>query len=263
MYRIYPDSLLIIDEEMKNQTVDWYSSDNKNEYRKHVGKDYYTWTDAKIEYKFNSLGYRTKELKDLEDDFFLTFGCSYSEGVGINADQIWNHYIAQNLNLDLYNCAKQATGLDIQYINAMLWDLNKLPNPKLVIVQWPHKARKSFVFNERDCLRLEDQSELKTPDGYWWGRRYISDTGEMSMNVITWFESFNNIWKLKGVPVFNFTWDDDLSEELTRSKYQLWKIKPKTFDKGRDYMHDGPQFHKETADKILDLLKLSNFTDKI
>jgi len=263
MYRIYSNSPLMIDEEVKGRAFRWYSSDNEEEYSKHKGKDYYQWTDSKLLYKFNSLGYRTKEINELADKFLLTFGCSYTEGVGINADQIWTHHVSSHLDLDLYNCAKQATGIDIQHINAMLWNLNNLPTPKLVIVQWPHKARKSFVFNEKEFFRLEDQSELKTLDGNWWGRRYIADTGEMSMNILTWYESFNNMWKLKGVPVFNFTWDDDLAEELTRSKYQLWRIKPKTCDKGRDHMHDGPQFHKETADKILDLLNLPNFTDKV
>lgn len=263
MYRIYPDSPLMIDHEFKGRAIRWYSSDSEEEFAKHVGKEYYNWTKNEILYKFNSLGYRTKEIADLDKDFLLTFGCSYTEGVGVNANQIWNHHVSQNLIIDMYNCAKQATGIDVQYINSMMWDLNKLPTPKLVIVQWPHKARKSFVFNEKSYFRLEDQSERRTSDGYWWGRRYLHDTGEMSMNVLTWYESFNNIWKLKNVPVFNFTWDDDLAEELTRSKYQLWRIKPFTYDKGRDHMHDGPQFHKETADKILDLLKLENFTDKI
>lgn len=249
------ESLMLVDVQNKNTRQLTYSTDNKQYKAK-----YPYW---RIDYRFNSLGYRTKELNELDSNFLLTFGCSYTEGVGLHTDQIWTHHVSSHLNLDLYNAAKQASGLDIPYLNTLLWNSKQLPTPKLVIVQWPQKARKHFGFKNGDVIHLSDKSETNTPDGKWWGKRYIVDTGEMSVNVYSWFESFNNTWKLAGVPVLNFTWDDDLAEELENSRYKLWTIIPDTLDKARDEQHDGPVFHQQTSDSLKEILSMSNFTDKI
>tara|TARA_R110000782_G_scaffold85508_1_gene166204 strand:- start:68 stop:835 length:768 start_codon:yes stop_codon:yes gene_type:complete len=249
------DCVILCDTDNKNKIINTYSTDT---FRHRI-----TRPDWHIEYAFNSLGYRTKELSELNDKFLLTFGCSYTEGVGLSTDQIWTHAVSQNLNLDLYNAAKQTSGLDIPYLNTLLWNSNNLPTPDLVIVQWPQKARKHFGFKKSNSIQLNDKSETNTPDGVWWGRRYIVDTGEMSINLYSWFESFNNTWKLAGVPVLNFTWDDDLAEELHHSRYKLWTILPTVYDKARDRQHDGPIFHQQTADRIKEILTMSNFTDKI
>ena len=249
------DCAILCDTEYKNKIDNIYSTD-KFQHR-------ITRPDWPIEYAFNSLGYRTKEISELPDEFLLTFGCSYTEGVGLNTDQIWTHAVSQHLNLDLYNAAKQATGPDIQCINSLMWNSNNLPTPNLVIVQWPQKTRRHFGFKKSNSIELHDRSDTNTPDGVWWARRYIVDTGEMSINLYSWFESFNNTWKLAGVPVLNFTWDDDLAEELENSRYKLWTIRPDATDKARDRQHDGPIFHQQTADRIKQILTMSNFTDKI
>jgi hypothetical protein len=251
MYLIKPDAAIILDYSFKNKTVSTFSTDR-------ISKP--NWP---IEYKFNSLGYRTKEIEDLDKEFVLSYGCSYTEGVGLNVNQIWIDQVAKTLGMDYYNAAKQATGIDFVYLNNLMWINSDLPKPKLVIIQWPQKHRKSFGFQEDYGIRFEDMSETPTPDGKWWAKRYIVDTGDLSLNVWSWFESVNNGWKMLGIPVLNFTWDDDLEEELVRSKYKLWYINPLTRDKARDNQHDGPGFHQETTENVLDLLKLANFTDKI
>jgi hypothetical protein len=265
MLTLYDKDYQLIYEETRNQTIDFYSTDSKTAFLKNYISFGKSWRYHKpsIEYKFNSLGYRTKEITDLNKDFLLTFGCSYSEGVGLHQSELWCEDISKHLNIDLYNHAKQATGIDIQYYNAMLWNMNQMPKPKLVIVQWPYKARKSFGFRKKNCIDIRDMSETPTADGKWWDKRYIQDSGEMELNVLFWIESFNNVWKLAGVPVLNFTWDNDLSEHLERSKYQMFYIKNKNRDKARDQIHDGPLFHAETSAQLKGILKLSNFTDKV
>lgn len=251
MYVIKDDAPIIVDYPYINKVTKIFSTDRFH--KPH-------WP---IEYKFNSLGYRTKEITDLDKNFILSFGCSYTEGVGLNTNQIWVDHLAKKLNIDYYNAAKQATGIDFAYLNNLLWVNSNLPKPKLVIIQWPQKHRKSFGFKEDYGIRFADMSETPTPDGKWWGKRYIMDTGDLSLNVWSWIEAVNNSWKMLGIPVFNFTWDDDLEEELTRSNYKVWCINPKNRDKARDDQHDGPNFHKETAETISALLKLPDFTHKI
>lgn len=265
MLNLYNTKSLLTYDENINQTLNFYSTDRKELFetnKKKLGKKWSHY-DSKIEYKFNSLGYRTKEIVDLDNDFLLTFGCSYTEGVGLNENQIWNSLISQHLNLDLYNHAKQATGIDVQCYNALFWNMSNLPKPKLVIVQWPFKNRKSFGFRYEDTINLTDMSYTKTLDGKWWEKRYVQDTGEMELNIMFWYESFNNQWKLAGVPVLNFTWDSDLLPCVQRSRYQIHRIKGNHIDYARDEQHDGPVFHKVTSEHLKEILKKSNFTDKI
>lgn len=248
-----------------NQTINFYSTDNEKLFRKNeksMGKDW-KYYNSTIEYKFNSFGYRTKEISELSSDFLLTFGCSYTEGVGLHQNEVWPEHVSKSLNLDLYNHAKHSTGMDIQCYNAHLWAMSNKPKPKLVIIQWPYKTRKCFAYRTSKSIILRDMSYTNTVDGKWWEKRYVQDTGELEMNLLLWFESFNNIWKVEGVPVLNFTWDNDLMEHLSRSRYQLHRIKTNTFDKARDLDHDGPGRHEETAHKISKILQLPDFTNKI
>lgn len=248
-----------------NQTVFYLSTDSKEVFKKNkaiMGPDWKYYNNP-IEYKFNSAGYRTKEINDLETDFVLTFGCSYTEGVGLHTEDIWTHHVSEYLGYDLYNHAKGGTGMDMQYYNGTLWNMANRPLPKLVIAQWPYKTRKHFAHKEQNRIFICDHSYVNTVDGKWWKKRYIQDQGELEINILHWFENFNNTWKLAGVPVLNFTWDDNLRENLTRSRYQLYQIRTKTFDRARDLSHDGAISQKETADRIKKLLKLPNFTDKI
>jgi hypothetical protein len=74
---------LIIHEEMCNAITHSYSTDDDEAFSKNNKRlgEKWKYYNSKIEYKFNSLGYRTKELTDLNNNFLLTFGCSYTEGV--------------------------------------------------------------------------------------------------------------------------------------------------------------------------------------
>jgi hypothetical protein len=265
MLYFYNRDKIIADTLMANSTLNFYSTDDEESYIKNNKSKGRSWNyyNSSIEYKFNSLGYRTKEISNLAKNFLLTFGCSYSEGVGLHQNEIWTNYLAKDLNLDLYNHAKQATGVDIQFYNAMLWKINNFPIPKLVVVQWPNKYRKSFGLQKTDHIFLTDYEDSSGIDEKWWKKRYIQDTGELEINLFFWIESFNNLWKMLGVPVLNFTWDDDVAEHLIKSQYQNHFIPINNKDKARDLQHDGPGWHFETAEKIKRLLSLPNFTDKI
>lgn len=262
MVNFYNDKPLLIRDEFVNKTLNWFSTDSQTNFNKQSA-DFKKQYNYEIVYKFNSFGHRTKEIGELNSDFLLTFGCSYTEGVGLNTNQIWNSHVSNNLGLDLYNCAIEATGIDIQYYNSTLWKNSKLPKPKLVIVQWPHKSRKQFGVQWHESIELKDMSLTNTKDGNWWGKRYIVEPGEMNLNNFMWYENFNNIWESLNVPVLNFTWDDDLEPALIRSNYKLWYIIPGVYDKARDNGHDGPEFHSSTAKQLMEILKLPNFTYKI
>ena len=70
--------------------------------------------DIQIEdfvYKFNECGYRTKNIDDLDKDFALVFGCSYTEGVGLYQKDIWCEKLCKELEIAIFNLAKEENTL--------------------------------------------------------------------------------------------------------------------------------------------------------
>lgn len=268
--------LLVAQEEAKLQTTNFWSTDSLELFERNIANRpaNWQWHNTPIVYNWNSLGYRTKEIADLDNDFILTFGCSYTEGIGLNASDIWNYHISKLLGLDLCNLAKGGTGFQQQYYNSLLWHNSKLPIPKMVIAQWPHKYRKSFGFlNKTGEIFVRDANDSRSGIDYtWYARRYIRDEGERMLNNFSEFEMFNNIWKMLNVPVINFTWDADTEEDLTKSIYKIWHLTMETDvlkDLARDVGtndspgHNGPLYHAETSQKLYTILKSGNFTYKI
>ena len=252
------DRTLLSDPPRANTKCKFYSTDDENTFKSNCKKfknKQWKWKDSKIKYSFNTHGYRTKEFGDVDKDFVLGLGCSYTEGVGINNNDIWLNQYCDKLGIDRINLAKASAGMDIQYYNTLLWKNSKLPLPKLVICQWPQKFRKSFGFREDNVVRLADMSETPTKDGAWWGKRYLLDDGEMTMNTISWYLGMNNTWQSLGVPVLNFSWEYDITEDLKFAEHKIHFIDPKGIGsmQARDCMHDGPEFHKITSDKLLNV----------
>jgi hypothetical protein len=82
----------------------FYSTDSLELYEKNCnkfGKEWYYY-ENEIIYKFNSWGYRTKEFHELDKDYMLTFGCSNTEGIGLNSNDTWTTNLSKTLNLDLF-----------------------------------------------------------------------------------------------------------------------------------------------------------------
>jgi hypothetical protein len=139
---------------LTNKKLYFHSTDYEELYlknKKEKGPDWYYY-DNEIEYKFNSWGYRAKEFDDLDDDYLLTFGCSYTEGVGLHYDDMWSTKLSKTLDLDIFNLGAGGTSPDFQMYNTILFfnhvlKLNKLP--KLVVYQWPEIHRIVYAFKTK------------------------------------------------------------------------------------------------------------------
>lgn len=88
----------------------------------------------------------------------------------------------------------------------------------------------------------------------------------MSMNVLMWFEGFNNIWSIQGVPVLNFSWNADLESCLSTSKYKVHHVDcypTNQQSKARDIAHVGSDVHLITSNALFNIVKTGSFTYKI
>ena len=88
-----------------NKVLKFTQTDSEEKFyqnREKFGVDWYYY-DKQIDYKYNSWGYRTKEFSELNDDYILVFGCSFTEGIGLNYDDTWASKLGKKLNLDVFN----------------------------------------------------------------------------------------------------------------------------------------------------------------
>ena len=251
------------------KSLHWYCGDDKENYKEHnkEGWHYHNTAD-KLEYNFNSLGYRTKELTGLNHDYILVFGCSYTEGVGLYEEEIWCNKIAQMYGLDVINLAKAGTGPDIIALNTHLFVKNKIVLPKCVLIQWPQSSRKSFAYIEKTLfhgsqIRLEDRNINFTSDGTeekyemmdsnWYHKRWAHEQGQMNYENLYHLNSVNNIWNALGVPVHNWTFQSDFKTKYDKDMVQT--VKTKMTGRARDMAHDGYDIHDQVVEQIKDNVK--------
>jgi|TARA_Y200000002_G_C22614169_1_gene635199 hypothetical protein len=246
-----------------NLELDWYQGDTQTNYAQTNKPDWnYYDSEGKLKYKFNSLGYRTKEFNNLHmDPYMLVFGCSYTEGVGLYEEEIWCKHLADYLQLDYRNLAKAGTGPDIINFNTQLFKRSGFVKPKLVVVQWPQINRKSFGFHCEEGIRLEDRNVNKEEtsesmamrDTDWYMNRYIQETGEQVIQSMKDLFSVDNLWSALGVPVFHWTWEGDFTTDYGTKK--IFKVVNTHKDLARDLQHDGPKIHYDAFEQFKDKVK--------
>ena len=245
--------------------LDWYQGDDETNYNtaNKPNWNYYD-TKGKLKYKFNTLGYRTKELNNLHmDPYMLVFGCSYTEGVGLYENEIWCSHLAEYLNLDLRNLAKAGTGPDIINFNTQLFKRSGFVKPKLVVIQWPQINRKSFGFQDEhgQGIRLEDRNVNKEEtkntmgmrDTEWYLNRYVQETGELVIQSMKDLFSVENLWSALGIPVFHWTWEGDFTTDYGTKK--IFRVVNSHKDLARDLQHDGPLIHQDAFEQIKNKVK--------
>jgi len=253
-----------------NQKMYFNSTDYEELYQKNKnekGPDWYYY-DNEIEYKFNSWGYRTKEFDDLENDYLLTFGCSYTEGVGLHYNDMWSTKLAKVLNMDIFNLGQGGTSPDFQMYNTILFfnyvtKLNKLP--KLVVYQWPEIHRTVYAFKSKYYNEIEFETfsgarveeyypESPLQYGKWYYHSYLENRGELIKNTNFCPMTVDALWKSAGVKVLHWTYSTDFDmihkESFTSNNVDLINVIDDSQGKARDCGHNG----KDAQDIIIKYL---------
>lgn len=249
----FKENSILTDNSRKNKKTISYDSKEYEIFQKNKDKINPAYLKRDIEYSFNSYGYRTKNLEDLNKDFVLVFGCSHTEGVGNFEEDIWCSQLLDNKNIDFLNLGKAGSGPDIQYLNTLQWIKNNYPLPNLVIYQWPQTFRKSFSYKNGDNIFLKhhnvnNYSEKR--DTEWYLKRYCVEEGELEVNNYKDYTSSNLLWNLIDVPVINWTWQGDFETDYDN----LHIIETVDTGRARDLMHDGADIHRQVAEQLSPLI---------
>jgi len=240
---------ILIDTERVNKTSKGFVNSEYKTFEKNKFLVDSIYLERDIEYSFNNQGYRTKNIKDLDKDFVLVFGCSHTEGIGNFQEHIWCSQLLNRKSIDFLNLGKASTGPDIQYLNTVQYIKNQFPRPRLVIYQWPQTFRRSFAYSKDDSIILKhhnvhNKTEKKDTD--WYLKRYCMETGEMETNNYLNYYSSNLLWQQLEVPVLNWSWTGDFKCGFDN----LHLIETEDTGRARDMMHDGPDIHRQVADKL-------------
>lgn len=246
----FDSNSILVDNDHANKDLLWYQPEEELEFNRNKRVVDPKYLESDIHYTFNSQGYRTKELHNVDDDFVLIFGCSHTEGIGLHNEDIWCNQLCDKIGIDRINLGKAGTGPDIQYINTLQYISNNYPKPRLVIYQWPQTFRRSFAYNHNNQIVFKHHninSKSEKQDTNWFLKRYCGkDTGEMYMNNYVSFNAVNLMWNFIDVRVYNWTWSGDFN--FTDSR--LHTVTTTDTGRARDMMHDGSDIHKQVADQL-------------
>lgn len=127
-----------------NKTLDFLGLDSETEYQKNLNAmpdDWYYRTNH-ITYQLNANGHRSKNINEIDlDNYILTAGCSFTQGVGLKLEKTYSYLVAEKLNCDYYNIAVGGLGIDAILHNLSMWFLTVSKKPKALVIQWPTKSR--------------------------------------------------------------------------------------------------------------------------
>lgn len=259
-----------------NIEMKFYLTDSEEFFRKHheVLGDHWRYADREIIYKFNSLGYRSEELDFYKDkDFALVLGASDVLGLGLAENEIWHHYIKQELGLEILNAGFISGSPDIQMLNTLLFIKNSGLTPKCVIIQWPELNRFTLKGNNSTTYLLPeifDDKELKFSSFFIqefinnfrntrnnnpmlnFYRTWINDNNSVN-NAQIFIEITRLLWNLTNIPYYDFILDN---ENLLEKDLDLDNYNNLICDLARDQLHHGYQTHQNIGLKVIEKMKI-------
>jgi hypothetical protein len=245
---------------------------------KALGVDSSVWPYYDIEedfYSFNSLGYRTYEFSDLQEDKFdLAIGCSYVEGLGLRQKETWLHHYENKADIKLVNLGKGGASNTATKISLVSWLLGNFPKPRKIIILWTEPSRDTFVRSSGSLSNMNPGwnkiHHILHPSDHIINILYktsLQDNLIWSNKFVDIFSTINLLAKGFNIPLYNFFpsffWDTEnvknIQNKTTFSGHLLnynnvlggWS-KFKTFDfyPAADGIHHGWQHQLPIASQI-------------
>lgn len=162
-----------------------------------------------ITYRYNSHGFRDEEFDDRPCG--LAFGCSITEGVGIDQASTWPARLTHLMGIHVWNLGVGGTGMDTVY---RLFDhyINLL-RPRFVAVACPPWVRFEYVLSDQEIRTVSPQfNQTNEPlDAYF--KQYFSN----DLNSATNFHKNLRLLRLaaaeRGLP---FAWGYAMTDCMAR-----------------------------------------------
>jgi hypothetical protein len=136
-----------------NKSMQWHEYPQMDSYeqhlelRKHDRRKTYANLDE-VHYTYNSFGFRTQEFSLGQSVDFLSVGCSFTEGIGLREQDIWDRLIARKLSASSH-ISLGAGGAGIETVSRYLSvAVNEMGiKPKIIWVVFPDILRREGFIN--------------------------------------------------------------------------------------------------------------------
>jgi hypothetical protein len=234
-----------IGHDQSNKVLKFSGGDEENTFLENLKKmpeDWY-YRNKIITYTYNDHGHRCKNINEIDfDNYILFVGCSHTEGVGVELENTYCNVVAKHLNLDYYNIALGASGLDVLEHNVSLWFRRFHKKPRYLIIQWPDHSR--FCITDYNVEHI-------SPKGSW-------NLGEYEKKFVAGSEilGFNSARKLLCRKLISSCLQQDIKlitisfSALSQYGYDdlIWRC----VDYARDLSHSGIKSHLEIANKVIE-----------
>lgn len=223
--------------------------DDEEQFKQHLKTQPIDWIyrTLPVEYKYNSLGFRCDDHKELTNDYILFSGCSLTEGSALPIEHTYPYLISKALNKTYYNLALAGTGPWVLQHNMMLFmSLMKDKKPDIVVIQWPDFSRCTF-FSDNGQPALFNGSSYKDPVyKVLLESEFIENTNQFYRYGLIKF--LQNLGIKKIIEIYQQPLSVDLGTSVTQMN-----LPP--IDYARDLSHPGIESHKCQAEAITNIIK--------
>ena len=220
-----------------NSIKKWLPCDTEDLFDEHMSKKKTrnlltagNWTKDSIEYRFNNYGFRSDDDFDIDDpkpgNMFL--GCSFTDGVGLNIEDVWSYKLNQKFGGAFYNLGQGGTGLDTQYRLFKAWA--PVLKPKRAFTLGSFEPRREFI-SENALLRITDYNDEK--HGAVFFRNYLIHEPEIIISYRRSWDAIKFIAIENNIELYVPTKDIE-SQACIEAKMNYL---------GRDLIHPGPAYH--------------------
>jgi len=201
-------------------------------------KQYYLTYPYKIDYKFNSRGFRDQEwptdMLGLQKSTWCV-GDSFTEGLGSPIEHTWPHLLKEKTKTNIVNVSMD--GASNNWISRKTVEILEKINPEILVIQWSYFHRR-----EKENSRIPD--EYRT---IHYELSEIADPNLDLQNFIKCFEQVNNANKNSIIVHSAIPWASAIEMHKHYMQYSNVHLVIQ-----EDYARDSHHYDIKTSSKFVD-----------
>ena len=206
----------------------WYGSDNEGTWKENISDpnkkqrlEELGWIDKKIAYQFNHQGFRDEEFDARPAG--LAFGCSFTQGVGVESQDSWPKQLQTMLNTHVWNMGIGGSSLD--QVFRLVDHYLGIFDPLFVVVCCPPQERYEIwnQYNDPEQFLPRQPSNIQDPGLANLTKTWLANENNGKFNYRKNKLAIEQLCYQKNVPVYIFN-----SSAIRIDK------------QARDLMHPGP-----------------------
>ncbi len=229
-----------------------------------------------ITYTHNENGFRCESFSKESQLPILFLGCSFTEGIGINLQDVWSYRLLEkikqqkNIDIPYWSLATAGSSIDLQalYLHTFIDQLK----PKYIFFLLPPLSRRQFRAFKKPIMfstsmvvsPLDPLTDLET-NTIDRASRLLTDQDYFVLESLKSLMLVNELCNRYQTKLFYTTWDKGLESSNPAEFFndvnqlnnfnQLTYEFPTIIDRARDNRHAGPITNKNFSDLVFEEIK--------